>query len=396
MRKALLFLLGLAGALPPFASACGTAEPESASESPDPDAGYFDFDASDEPPPLDAAGYCGNRLIETAQTRRNIYFLVDRSSSMANQLEGSTLNRFESVRQAIAEVLIDVGYHVAYGGGVFPGPQGGCAPGTEVFPTQLGDPIEFSATRTIGPTLERFLTSLAGELEKSGTPLSPTLEALTPTLLGLEGETFVVIATDGHPNCNPEAVCGIDDCYYNMLPDWEIAGRACDATWNCCAADDPDLRAAGVDGPIQCVDREPTLEAIRNLAAGGVRTYVIGLPDSFAFRGLLDDMAIAGGTAQEGQTKYFPVDSALELSSQLRKIGADVAVSCQLDLDEEPPDPAMLNVYLDAHSLAQDSTEGWSYESATSIAIHGAACDSLLRGDVLNVQIVAGCPTEVY
>jgi hypothetical protein len=391
-----LLLAALSAALTASAGACGPDEPGATSDAPPGDAGSFDFDAADEPPPLDAAGYCGNRLIETARPRKNLYFVVDRSSSMANQLDGSSLNRFESVRQAIAEVLIDVGYHVAYGGAVFPGPQGGCAPGVEVFPAQPGDSIQFSATSTIGPTLQGFLNALAGELARSGTPLSPTLEALTPTLLGLEGETFVVIATDGHPNCNPEAICGVDDCYYNMLPDWEIAGRPCDDTWNCCASDDPDLRAAGVDGPIQCVDREPTLEAIRQLASAGIRTYVIGLPDSSAFRGLLDEMAVAGGTAQDGETKYFPVGSALELSTQLHRIGADVAVSCELELDEPPPDPEMLNVYLDAQSLPQHETEGWSYRSTTSIEIHGAPCDSLLRGDVLNVQIVAGCPTDVY
>jgi len=395
MRQYVLPTLALTVAVATGMGACGSGGDKEAAQ-PTPDAGLLDFDATDQPPPLDAAGYCGNRLIETAATPKNLYFVVDRSSSMANALEGSDLNRFESMRQAIAGVLVEVGYRVNYGGAVFPGPDGGCAPGVEVFPTQPGDPINYSATGTVGPTLGEFMNSLAGELAKSGTPLSPTLEAIAPPLRELEGETFVIVATDGHPNCNPDAVCGVEDCYYNMLPDWEIGGRVCDETWNCCAADDPDLKAAGVDGPIQCVDRQPTLDAIRGLASDGIRTYVIGLPDSLAFKGLLNEMAVAGGTAQEGSTQYFPVENAEDLSAQLRKIGAEVVVSCELELDEPPPDPDMVNVYLDAEPLPQDDEEGWSYTGPMSIEIHGAACDSLLAGEVLNVQIVAGCPTEIH
>lgn len=376
--------------------ACGSPGGGRDEADPSADAGGFDFDTFNEPPPLDAAGYCGNQLIETQSTRKNLYFVVDRSSSMANALEGSPLNRFESVREAIADVLIDIGYQVHFGGAVFPGPAGGCAPGEEVFPVTAGDPVLFSATHTIGPVLSGFLHGLAGDLERSGTPLSSTLEALVPELSALEGETFVVLATDGHPNCNPEAVCGTDACYYNMLPDWEIGGRLCDETWNCCADDDPDLAAAGVDGPIQCVDSEPTLAALRELLRHNIRTYVIGLPDSTAFRDLLDEMAVAGGTAQDGATKYFPVENAAELGVKLHKIGADVAVTCELALDEPPPDPSMLNVYLDATPLAQDAEAGWTYAGEAAITIHGSTCDALLSGEILNVQVVAGCPTEVH
>ena len=354
----------------------------------------FDFDIADEPPPLGAVGYCGNQLIRTQNSRRNLYFVVDRSSSMASELEGSEYNRFDSVRSALADVLVDVGYRVHYGAAVFPGSQGGCAPGEEVFPTQVGDSISFAATHTIGPVLGSFLSALEGGLGSSGTPLSPTLRAVTPTLTELEGETFVVLATDGHPNCNPEAVCGTDSCYYNMLS-WEIAGRTCDSTWNCCAAEDPILAEAGVDGPIQCVDRDPTVEAIGDLAANGIRTYVIGLPDSFAFEPLLNEMAVVGGTAQEGKVKYIPVTDAVTLDHELRRIGAEVAVSCDLELDAEPPDAGLVNVYLDAVALLQDEVEGWTFLDGQTIRIQGAACDAVLAGDVLNVQIVAGCPTEV-
>ncbi|MBN2197284.1 MAG: VWA domain-containing protein [Polyangiaceae bacterium] len=357
-----------------------------------PDAGLV-FEPAEGPPPLGAVGYCGNQLIQTRDDTANLYFVIDASGSMTERLPGSEHSRFDSVRLAIADVLTAVGHRVRFGAAVFPGGPG-CTPGVEVFPTRSGDPASFGATGTIGPVLADLLNELILQPPGSGTPLSATLQALTQELLRLEGAVSVVIATDGHPNCNPDARCEIDTCYYNMLGESLPDGRNCDDSLNCC---DPDLvvEEYAFSGPTQCVDGPATIGAVQALATAGVRTYVLGLPDSFAFEPLLNALAIAGGTGRGGDQEYYPIDNATTLSERLREIGADVAVTCELALESAPPDPEMVNVYLDREILAADPENGWVFAGEADLELRGDACARLERGEVLNVQVVAGCPTEI-
>ena len=49
-------------------------------------------------------------------------------------------------------------------------------------------------------------------------------------------------------------------------------------------------------------------------------------------------------------------------------------------------------MYLDEVVLPQDPVDGWKIEGKT-VTLLGAACDKVLAGDVLDVRIIAGCPT---
>ncbi len=394
MRSGPWLAVGMAGALATAGSCTGTPQER---------AGYIDesdagaepdselvIDASVEPPSLDEAGYCGNQLISARLDRRNLFFVVDRSGSMSATLDGSGLNRFDAMREAIAAVLSEVGHRVQYGAAIFPGipASNACATGTEVFPTQPGDPAIYAATGTFGPVLTEFLAGLASIAPDGGTPLSPSLTAMAPVLQQLPGETFVVLATDGEPNCNPNTTCDGQDCPLNFSQLILDDGTECSGNVNCC---DPTHTSSG-GGPIHCADSEASVEAVADLATMGIKTYVIGLPDSAAFARVLNDMAIAGDT---GHSNYYAVADAADLATHLRSIGAEVAIECRIELDEEPPDPDLVNVYLDAVVLPSDETEGWVFTSPTSIEIVGDSCNRLESGDVLNVQIVAGCPTEI-
>ncbi len=349
------------------------------------------LDADPGPPSLDEAGYCGNQLISSRLERRNLYFVVDRSGSMLATLEGSGLNRFDGMREAIASVLSEVGHRVHFGAAVFPGipARDSCATGTEVFPTRPGDPAIYAATDTYGPVLTSFLSGLASIGPTGGTPLSPTMVHLTPTLQELPGETFVVLATDGSPNCNDEAECDGFDCAINYSQVVLEDGTNCSGSINCC---DPRYTSAGA-GPIHCLDGPASVDAVAALAADGIKTYVIGLPDAADYAALLNEMAVAGNT---GHTRYFAAADATDLATHLRAIGAEVAIDCDIDLDETPPDPALVNVYLDAVVLPSDEERGWYFTTPDSIRVVGEPCSQLESGDVLNVQVVAGCPTEIY
>jgi len=320
----------------------------------------------------------------------NLYFIVDRSGSMADPLAGASYNKYQNARIAIGKVLRAIGHRVRYGAAVYPqsgGPIEGCGAGKEVFPTQQGDPPAYAASGEDGPVLKALLGAL--NLSPSGgTPTSATIAALAPTLEALPGKTFVVLATDGAPNCNPSASCGADECSLN-LEGWTINDVQCVAPVNCC---DPKYQAGS---PLDCVDRQASVDEVTQLYQAGIPTYVIGMPGSEIYSNLLDEMAVAGGTARPTAPYYYSVTDSDTLTSAIKQIGIQVAIKCDVDLGEVPPDPSLVNVYLDSSLVQLDPADGWSWTGETSISINGAACDKLKSGDVLQLQVVAGCPTSV-
>ena len=219
-----------------------------------------------------------------------------------------------------------------------------------------------------------------------GTPTAASLRALAPTILGLDGKkTYVVLMTDGAPNCNMTLRCGVESCIPN-IEHLSISGVDCDDRYNCCA---PKV------GLGDCVDSDETVAAVAELAAAGVDTFVVGMPGSEAYRTLLGRVAQAGQTARPGELPYFAVSDTNELSQALRNIGAQVAISCDLPLAEVPENPELVNVYFDQRAVPNDPRDGWAYSGEQSIQFRGSACAELGSGDVLNVQVLSGCPTLV-
>jgi hypothetical protein len=202
----------------------------------------------------------------------------------------------------------------------------------------------------------------------------------------LKGRTYVILATDGGPNCNLRASCDAAHCLANI----EGVGD-CSNGNNCCDPQDPTY------GPSDCLDTEPTKAAIANLLASGISTYVIGLPSSgtSSYASVLDAMAVAGGTARPSEPFYYAVNAVSELDQVLQSIGATVILSCQFALASVPPEPNKVNVYFDSDVVAQDDTNGWAWISATDLELRGDACAKLKGGRVGQVQIVSGCPTYV-
>ena len=356
-----------------------------------PDAGAL-RDVNDDgpgPPAPDAPGLCGNQILRQVFDPPNLYFLLDRSLSMEDRIEGSPYSKFTAARLAIADVVRAIGHRVRYGAAVFPSSTSdplACAPGSEIFQCQDGDPVEYALRGEDGPLLISLVARLAAYLPEGGTPTSPTLQALADTLTNLEGETALILATDGEPNCNPEAVCSGSDCSLNTAGATTDDGLACGLDLNCC---DP-----GVDeeGPLFCTDADATVSEVARLRDAGIRTFVIGLPGSEDYGSILDAMAEAGGTARSGTPNYFSVEQSTELSDTLLLIGTSIAISCDIDLEVQPPDPELVNVYFDARVVPFDEANGWQLTAPDHIEISGDACDELSSGRVFQVQVVAGCP----
>lgn len=332
----------------------------------------FDAGLTTTPPPADAGGLCGNQIEEIVTDPPNVYFIFDLSGSMAQWVPDQSGTRYEVVQHHAWKIVDQLHVLIKAGAAVFPDPNGdSCAPGVEVFPPTFDDADGFNdATKHLQPN--------------GGTPISATLDELHDTLAALPGETLVILATDGGPNCNPFALCDADGCQVNIED-------ACGTTEKCCANHENCCTAA-LAGAINCVDHSASVQAVKDLAAMGVKVAIIGIPGSQVYVDVLVDMAITGGVPVSAYPFYHKVTDLGTLSATLAKI-AGSSISCDITLDAAPPDPNKTNVYFDQKVVPADPNDGWSWSAPNVVTLNGDSCDTLHSGEVGQVQVVSGCPT---
>jgi hypothetical protein len=403
------------------------------------------------PPLPDAQGLCGNTFLQATSDPPNIYFVIDRSGSMQEIVDGRV--KYDAVAAASVALVRRLGAQINVGAAVFPGPMvnpdDGCVAGDEVFPTRPGDPLQTSACGVDGEVTRGFSRSISvpsGEGLVGGTPTAATLTHLIPKLAALPGKTVVILATDGGPNCNRAAMCDESKCIPNIE-----RYPSCAPGVNCCS---PSL-----GGPTACLDDVATLAAVTALAQRGIKTYVIGIPGSAPYAALLDDLARTGGTARpgDGGAVYYDVDRLTELDDILGAIGSTVILSCHLHLETPAKQMSLVNVYLDHQLVLYGAPDGWvwsnlrdgggSMDAGTAedggsddatddrmdenhdgsrredvsvadastvedgvadptpppdapmlrqdLDLLGASCERLMSGKVRQVQVVFGCPTVI-
>jgi hypothetical protein len=358
-------------------------------------------------PPQDAPGVCGRTIVPIAANPVNLYFILDGSGSMSTPIDspdtngGFEISRYDAARGAISDVLLAVGSRVSYGAEVFPGPvtsdsQDVCPAGVEVFPTQQGDPVNEASPDRPGPKLKDLLRVLGAHAPDGLTPTAASIQAVTSNLVSLEGKTYAILLTDGAPNCNASARCSAANCTVNIEASCGEPSRV-----NCC---DPGL---GLYDYRWCLDADPTVAAVADLARAGVKTFVIGMPGTPPqYSSLLERVAQAGGTARQADAGvssdagaapddvgYFLAGDATKLSEHLKRIGLSVAISCDVSLAETPPNRDLVNVYFDQSVVPLNEKNGWTWTSDTALSIVGSFCRELQTGSVRQIQVVAGCPT---
>jgi hypothetical protein len=221
-----------------------------------------------------------------------------------------------------------------------------------------------------------------------GTPTAATIAAITPKLKGLSARTFAILATDGGPNCDANLMCAVSDC----IPNIESADPSCtpNGALNCCTPT--------TYGATNCLDSAATVSAVSALKAAGVPTYVVGVPGSGPYSALLDQLAQAGGTARTMSPFYYQVSTTDQaaFATALSQIAAKITATCTLPLGmndlDGGLDPSLINVYFDGMVVPQAGADGWTL-NGTTVTLLGASCQKVLNGDVLDVRVVAGCPT---
>jgi hypothetical protein len=300
-----------------------------------------------------------------------LYFLLDRSGSMNNS------GKWGTVQTVLQNLVMQLGPRAKYAVAVFPDPLGdGCYPGREIFPPVQGDPPPG------GNVALAIFSTLHSISANGGTPTAATLGNLTSRITSLPGKTFVIFATDGGPNCNDAAVCDASMCTLNIEGDLG------------CSLTTPSCCTPTTAGAQACLDAQPSIDAVQAIATAGVPVYVLGVPQSEPYASLLDQLAIVGGTARGTEPQYYAVTSTDEsaFDAALAQVAAKITGSCTLTLASVPPDPARVNVFFDGKAISQSGADGWSLDG-TTVTLLGASCQKVLNGAVLDVRVVAGCPT---
>jgi hypothetical protein len=189
---------------------------------------------------------------------------------------------------------------------------------------------------------------------------TPTRSAETAGSTYMRGLTdmnprFIVLATDGLPNCQP----GNTDT----------------------AADD----SAGA------------VMSVMDSATAGIPTFVVGIATGGSNADTtLNNMATAGGYPASGATKYYSVASTAEFVSVLQTL-VGVAATCTFTVPEPTGDTdrAHIAVVVNGAEIPKDTNHanGWDYTSTgmTAVQIYGPTCDGIMNGSITNVQIVFKC-----
>ena len=289
----------------------------------------------------------------------NVLVVLDRSSSMYREaalgVEG--VDRWNPAVSAIESVTATLGDRVQFGLMLFADPD--AAAGSTLCGAGKVDVAPATGTAS---AIATHLTGDPNTLTGSWTPTATSLDAARVALTGLEGRNYVLLVTDGAPNCNG-------------------------------ALDSATCRYAGTipDNPKLCIDDVRTVASINALAAAGIQTYVVGY-DTSAWADVLDAMAAAGGTPYSA---HIEVSNAATLTSALTDIAGSI-VSCTYDLSEAPA-LNYVHVTLDGADVQHESVStgpgAWRLTGDRTVELTGAACDSLRDGGTHALRIVRECFT---
>ena len=331
-------------------------------------------------------GLCACKEID--QIPPTLYVLLDRSGSMGDKVPPSTITKWDQVRLALVDAktgaLRALGGRISVGMALFPTQRANnCAAGSEVLPVTVGSTMIY----------DRIGFILTSATPGGSTPTASSIEVLIAKLEALPKPAYLLLATDGAPNCG-STPCSADRCEYDIdgatYTDSSGTTHPCEPPFNCCDAS----VVGGGNGWQACLDSEASRAAVAELAAHDVKTFVLGVPGIGPYGSELDTLAIAGGEAQpEGSpARYYAASDGASLQAALSAIAAKVVDSCVIALDAAPDDPGITNVLLDGDLIAQNATDGWTWQDPSHIELHGAACNRIHAG-VARVQVAVGCKT---
>jgi hypothetical protein len=320
---------------------------------------YITSDANSETGPSVDAN-CGSVPFGVTTLPPDLLIVLDRSGSMDQSVTGGNcgagcVSKWTQVITAINEVVMkteaninwglkffgtDNACAVAAGASVAPGPNNAAA-----IAAAIADPLNQPASQT--PTTLGEIS--AGEYLATLTDVNPK---------------FVLLATDGQPNCAAAVGAG---------------GRG--------------------GGQRNMNDDAAAIQSVATVKSMGFPTFVIGVATTGSTADTtLSQMAMNGGYPTGGTSQYYSVMSTADLVTALATISTITTGMCTYDLG--PPnaeaDMSRTAVMVDGVSVPKDNPDGWHFDAdMKSITFTGSACSDLMGGTSKKVQVLYGCKTGV-
>ncbi len=333
------------------------------------DGGLIDFDSGSG---SDGVTGCNPQNFTLQQAPpAEVYLVIDRSGSMNEQGSTVTVTKWDELNAAVDLALTQYEDLVRFGLLMYPSDDECATSGPQVgVADSNGEAIDYELNNT----------TPAG-----GTPTAAALNNAAASLSALgsvDSPKFVILATDGGPNCN---------YFLNADPSCACSYAAPDY---CCTAYPGECFFG-----YSCLDDNNTLDVINELHTNqAIDTFVIGLAGTAEYEQLLNAMAQAGGRPQQGgTTDYYSASNQAELQSALQTIAVSV-ISCEIVLEQAPEYPDGVQIYMDGELVEHDPAKqnGWDYtdSSNTTIMLYGAACDTLQDGEEHTLTATFEC--EVF
>lgn len=332
---------------------------------------------------------CGAMTLGAELKTVNVLLVIDKSGSMTDTPEGFDENKWDSLVAALDEVLNDVAPVLNLGLLMYPYssligiPLESC--GSNCCTLQTGGAAINVPITEGSASVERILPLLAETPPGGGTPTADALREAREylTSANLEGDSYVLLATDGGPNCNFDLECEAERCTANL-------DDQC-PTGNCCNGNGE-----------YCVDDQSVTSELEELEQAGIRTFVVGIPGTEDYADYLDTFAEAGGVPNpDAPPSYYAVsaDGGVEgLVSTFRDITEQLVKSCEVELAREAPQPGLINVAVDCQPLRpeEDDGSGWELDTDVTpnlITISGPVCEQIQTSGAKRVDVVFGCKT---
>lgn len=337
----------------------------------------YEMDAADVP--VDGGvdtGVCMPARIPLQPETAELMLVIDRSASMRLTIQGEpdqpmSIWRWTILSNAMADALASIDPRVLVGAKFFPDEITSTMPTTE-------QACAASTRIDVAPAASSHdaILSLFGSTDPNGgTPTAIALQAAATAFHPDQPRRFLLLATDGAPNCNPDTGVPQELCVCTSPP-------------MACVAPRP--------GPYSCLDDVRTLSVMRDITAQGIPTYVVGIEDLSRpdFSDVLDQMAIAGGRPRSvpGGRLFYSVRSADQLHQALMDITGSIS-ACGFTTPTLPTGNARFSVLVDGLTITQDENNGWTWvdREAGQLELHGNACARAQAGTVVEAMIDA-CP----
>ncbi len=375
-------------------------------------------------PPLAVVAGTQETTLRVKRFKPNLMLLVDKSGSMDLPIDpalpacgscGSKTNpcnvvscptRWSELSIAVDGFLANNPTVARYGLAFFPEPQTDvCAP-TSRTAVDVPPPGPDDSDATLQGLASAARNALATVRSQNapgptgtggGTPTGASFhffDAYAP--LGDDQRfNFLLLLTDGLPNCNVDAAAQNGGCICT------VSGPSCPATG--------------------CLDKAQTVAEIANLAAArSIQTVIVGFgaeTGASDAAGTLEAMAEAGGYPRQCpgadhdqacgpgdgcvgglcQRRFFQANDAASLGAALAQISASLGTkACAVDVSPEPSDASLISVSVNG-ARTESGPDTWAYlppaQSPSGnpvVLFQGALCESIVTSssqDPVHVEI---------